>query len=164
MDSSQIRWPERFDPRRAPVFVSNQLTAAASAENVWSWLINAPLWPSDYSNSADVVLDGAAEQLSQATTFCWKTFGVKLRTHVAEFEPVQRIAWLAKARGIEACHAWLLTPTPDGGCHILTEETQYGWLARLGKVCLPHRMHRQHQRWLEGLAAVATTPPPSPGA
>lgn len=160
MDSSQIRWPERFDPRRAPVFVSNELTAAGSAENVWSWLIRAPLWPSYYSNSADVVLDGPAEQLGEATTFRWKTFGVRLRTQVMEFEPVQRIAWVAKARGIEAYHAWLLTPTPDGGCHILTEETQHGWLARLGKLLMPHRMHRQHQRWLEGLAAVATAPPP----
>lgn len=84
---------------------------------------------------------------------------MKLRTRVTEFEPPQRIAWLAEGRGVEAYHAWLLNPTPDGGCHILTEETQYGWLARLGNALLPHRMHRQHQRWLQGLAATATGPP-----
>ena len=160
VDQSQIRWPERFDPRRAPVFVSNELSVTASAEAVWEWLIRASLWPSYYSNSADVVLDGGAEELGEGTRFRWKTFGVKLRTQVTEFEPVQRIAWLAEGRGVEAYHAWLLTPEPNGGCHILTQETQYGWLARLGKVLMPGRMHRQHQRWLEGLAAVAATPPP----
>lgn len=131
----------------------------APVEAVWAWLIKAPLWPSYYSNSADVVLAGGAQELGDGMTFRWKTFGVKLRTQVTEFEPVQRIAWLARGLGIEAYHAWLLTPTLDDGCHILTEETQYGWLARLGKVLMPGRMHRQHQRWLEGLAAAAKAPP-----
>jgi hypothetical protein len=125
---SQIRWPERFDPRRAPVFVSNELSVTAPVQAVWQWLVRAPLWPTYYSNSADVVLDGGADALGEGTTFRWKTFGVKLRTRVTEFEPVQRIAWLAEAR--------------------------------LGKVLMPHRMHRQHQRWLEGLAATANAPPP----
>jgi hypothetical protein len=157
---SQIRWPERFDPRRAPVFVSNELSVPAPVQAVWQRLVRAPLWPTYYSNSADVVLDDGADALGEGTTFRWKTFGVKLRTRVTEFEPVQRIAWLAEGRGVEAYHAWLLTPTADGGCHILTQETQYGWLARLGRVLMPHRMHRQHQRWLEGLAATAKALPP----
>lgn len=86
---------------------------------------------------------------------------MNLRTQVTEFEPVQRIAWLAKGVGVEAYHAWLLTPTPEGGCRILTQETQWGWLARLGKLLMPSRMHSQHQLWLEGLASVAQAAPPS---
>lgn len=158
--SHSIRWPERFDPQRAPVFVSNELTVASPPEAVWAWLIRAPLWPTFYLNSSNVVLDGGARELRGDTRFRWKTFGVNLVTDVKEFEPVHRIAWLAKGFGVEAYHAWLLTPTPDGGCHILTEETQHGWLARLGKLLMPNRMHRQHQRWLEGLASKAQSPPP----
>ena len=162
MNSSQlIRWPERFHPRRAPIFISNELTAAAPAEAVWGWLISAPLWPTFYSNSANVVLDGEATQLAGGTRFRWKTFGLNLRTEVKEFEPPQRIAWHAKGLGVDAYHAWLLTPTPDGGCHILTQETQHGWLARLGNVLMRNRMHRQHQRWLEGLAVTANSQPPA---
>lgn len=162
VDSSEtIRWPQRFDPRRAPVFVSNELTASASPEAVWAWLISAPRWPTYYSNSANVALNGGGDQLGAGTTFRWKTFGVNLRTEVTEFEPVQRIAWHAKGVGVDAYHAWLLTPTADGGCHILTQETQHGWLVRLGKLLMPNRMHRQHQRWLEGLAATARSGPPA---
>ncbi len=142
------------------MFVSNELSVAAPVQNVWACLVKAPLWPTYYSNSADVVLDGGAQALGEHTTFRWKTFGVRLRTKVTEFEPMQRIAWLAEGRGVEAYHAWLLTPTPDGGCHIRTEETQYGLLARLGNVLTPNRMHRQHQLWLEGLATTAATEPP----
>lgn len=158
--SPSIRWPQRFDPGRAPIFVSNELTATAPPEAVWAWLVSAPLWPSFYSNSANVVLDGGGGQLADGARFRWKTFGVNLRTEVKEFDPIQRIAWHAKGLGVDAYHAWLLTPTADGGCHILTQETQYGWLARLGKLLMPNRMHRQHQRWLEGLAATANSQPP----
>ena len=162
MDSSQsIRWPQRFDPRRAPIFVSNEIIATAPAEAVWAWLISAPLWPTFYSNSANVDLDGGAAQLAGGMRFRWKTFGVNLHTEVKEFEPIQRIAWHAKGLGVDAYHAWLLTATADGGCHILTQETQHGWLARLGKLLMPNRMHRQHQRWLEGLAATANAQPPA---
>jgi hypothetical protein len=36
----------------------------------------------------------------------------------------------------------------DGGVYVLTEETQYGWLARLGALAMPGRMSKWHQRWL----------------
>lgn len=61
------------------------------------------------------VLDGGARELSGDMRFRWKTFGVNLVTDVKEFEPVHRIAWLAKGFGVEAYHALLLTPTTDGG-------------------------------------------------
>ncbi len=159
-DPEAIRWPERFDPRRAPVFVSNEIVAAASPEAIWARLINAPRWPHFYSNSADVVLDGDAEHLAHNMHFRWRTFGLRLRTQVTEFEHARRVSWLAKGLGVEAYHAWLLTPTEDGGCRILTQETQWGWLARLGKWVMPNRMYRQHQHWLEGLASAAQAPPP----
>jgi hypothetical protein len=163
MDKEErIHWPERFHPRRAPIHVSNELSVTAPVDAVWEWLIHAPLWPTYYSNSSRIVLQGGAKQLSKGARFRWKTFGVNLISVVEEFEPKQRIAWRARGTGVDAYHAWLLGPLAEGGCHILTEETQYGWLARLGSVFLPHRMHRYHQLWLEGLRTKAQAGPPPP--
>jgi hypothetical protein len=45
---------------------------------------------------------------------------------------------------------------------VVTEETQYGAMARLGAWLMPARMSRFHQIWLEELAAKAATGgPPS---
>ena len=63
-----------------------------------------------------------------------------------------RIAWLATGVGVQAYHAWLITPTATG-CTILTEETQHGLIARAGRLVFPNRMERWHQKWLEALAA-----------
>jgi hypothetical protein len=85
------------------------------------------------------------------TRFWWKTLGLPLESTVREFVPGQRIAWDAHGLGVDAYHAWVLSPRTGGGCHVLTEETQHGWLARLGNRFMPNRMHRYHQLWLEGL-------------
>lgn len=37
----QIVWPERYDPRSAPVYVWNELSIPVSPEDVWAWLIRA---------------------------------------------------------------------------------------------------------------------------
>jgi hypothetical protein len=67
---------------------------------------------------------------------------------------LQRIAWDARTAGLLAYHAWLIVPTAQG-CRIITEETQYGVLARLGTWLMPQRMYRSHQHWLEQLDRVA---------
>lgn len=48
-----------------------------------------------------------------------------------------------------------------GGSHVLTEETQYGWAARLSSLVFPDRMSKFHQIWLDRLAEKAEigTPP-----
>jgi len=156
-----IRWPEEFDPARAPVFVSNELGIAARREAVWAWLLRAELWPTWYSNSRNVrILEGPRPDLAPGTRFRWWTFGVRIESVVREFEPCERLAWVARAPGIRAYHAWLLTRT-DSGCHVLTEETQHGFLARLGKFFLPNRMYRGHQLWLERLEQKAREGLPS---
>jgi len=65
--------------------------------------------------------------------------------------------WLASdahCDGAGADHAWAFE-WRDGGVYVLTEETQTGWLARLGALTRPGRMSRWHQRWLEVLGKVA---------
>jgi hypothetical protein len=156
-----IRWPEEFAPSRAPIHLRNELAMAAPASTVWSWLIRASDWPSWYINSHDVSVQGGRRELSSGATFRWRTFGVNLISHVEEFVPLERLAWNARGIGVWAYHAWLLQPTPTG-CTVVTEETQYGFLARMGDLLMPERMHRLHQLWLEGLKAKAQLGPPQP--
>jgi uncharacterized protein YndB with AHSA1/START domain len=153
--SAQIKWPDRYDPRKAPVHVRNELTIPASCDSVWAWLVRAELWPSWYPNSANVLfITGSPPDLALGTRFRWKTFGLTLESTVLEFVPNERLAWDAKGPGVSAYHAWLLQGT-ESGCIVLTEETQKKWLARLQDRFRPKRMHEQHQIWLEGLREKA---------
>lgn len=158
-----IDWPDRYAPVNCPIHVRNELGMDVAANTVWAWLIRAPLWPSWYSNSANVELAGGATvDLAQGQRFRWKTFGVTIDSVVEEFVPNERIAWSAKAVGIDVYHAWLIRETAEG-CHVLTEETQHGWLARLSYALTPNRMYRFHQIWLEGLQRQARSgEPPTP--
>ena len=149
-----IRWPAEFDPVRAPIHAVNRLDMRASPEAVWKALIRASEWPQFYANASNVKIEGGARDLFDGATFRWRTFGVGLVSHVEEFVPNERIAWNAKAPGIWVYHAWLITPAATG-CHVVTEETQYGFLSRASRMLFPRRMEHWHQRWLEGLAARA---------
>jgi hypothetical protein len=74
---------------------------------------------------------------------------------VLEFEPERLIAWNARGIGVEAYHVWVLTPLEDGSTHVLTEETQTGWLAALGRRFMPDHLARRHKLWLELLSQRA---------
>jgi uncharacterized protein YndB with AHSA1/START domain len=150
-----IRWPEEFLPEKTPIHVRNELRIDAPAEVVWAWLVRAVRWPEWYFNSSGVRFENQdGLDLKDGTVFWWKTFDVKLVSQVKEFVPCQRLAWDARAFGINAYHAWLLTPV-EGGCEVLTEETQHGWLARLGDWWYTGRMYERHQIWLEKLRLKA---------
>ncbi len=154
-EKPEICWPEYYAPQNSAVHVRNALTMDAPPENVWAWLVRALLWPEWYVNSADVrFLEGTAPDLKLNTQFRWRTFGVTISSTVLEYVPGERIAWDAHGPGFDGYHAWLLQRA-GRGCHVLTEETQHGWLARLNRLFLPHRMSKYHQIWLESLAARA---------
>jgi hypothetical protein len=123
--------------------------------------VRASLWPSWYRNAKDVVLAGGASKLALGVSFTWRTFGVAIRSAVLEFEPCERIAWNAFGIGVDAYHTWEITPAA-AGARVLTEETQYGWAARLGSIVFPNRMSKFHQIWLERLSAKAQCGPPVP--
>jgi hypothetical protein len=146
-----VRWPARYAPENAPVHVRNELHMDVAPDVVWAWLVRARLWPTWYSNAANVeYLNSTSPDLVAAAQFRWRTFGVTVESTVLEFVERERIAWDAQGRGVDAYHAWVIRGTPDG-CHVLTEETQHGWLARLGDVITPRRMRKYHQVWLEAL-------------
>lgn len=161
-EPDRVNWPPKYAPENAPVHVRNEMTMAAPADAVWAWLIRAPLWPTWYPNSAGVQLAaGAGPDLALGTRFHWRTFGASLDSTVREFVPGERIAWDAQGVGADVYHAWVLRRTPEG-CYVLTEETQHGWLARLGNLFLPNRMHEGHQVWLEALQRQAAQGFPGP--
>lgn len=150
-----VRWPPRYAPAIAPVHVRNELDLDASPEAVWAWLIRAQLWPTWYENASHVrFLSGTPPDLGPGATFRWKTFGLRVESTVLEFVPGERIAWDARGIGADAYHAWVISKTPQGS-HVLTEETQHGWLARLSAGLMPSRMHKHHQIWLEQLRDAA---------
>ena len=157
-----IRWPEQFDPKRSPIHVRNELAMTANPDTVWATarIRACAAQPSWYPNSHNVRLeDSSLPDLGPGVHFRWKTNGVSLRSHVEEFVPCERLAWDARAPGVLAYHAWLIEPRPSG-CWVLTEETQHGWLARLGALVMPTKMHRMHQMWLERLQSMAAEGPP----
>jgi hypothetical protein len=152
--AATIQWPSKFEPSRTPVHVYNELASSAEPAAVWAWLVRAAAWPEWYSNSRAVRLPGDAQDLAPGMSFRWQTFGVRVVSQIREFEPLQRIAWDARTPGLLAYHAWLIRPTASG-CTIITEETQYGLLARLGNLFTPRRMYHGHQHWLEQLDRMA---------
>jgi uncharacterized protein YndB with AHSA1/START domain len=156
----EVQWPDYYNPHNCPVHVRNELDMTAKPEHVWAWLTHATLWPAWYVNATNVkILEGARPALQKGTRFRWKTFGVTITSTVLEYIPDARIAWNAHAFGVDAYHAWVLRPSAKG-CHVLTEETQHGLLARLGKLFMPGRMYKFHQLWLEGLESKARSGPP----
>jgi uncharacterized protein YndB with AHSA1/START domain len=156
-----IAWPDRYHPDRTPVHVRNELVVPAPPERIWAWLVRAPLWPTWYPNAHDVrILSANEPTLRKGSEFVWRTFGVRIRSTVLEYQPPARIAWNAFGLGVDAYHAWLIEPVVTG-TRILTEETQYGWGARMNAALFPGRMHKLHQVWLEelGRKAQAGLPP-----
>ncbi len=151
---TEIDWPAEYAPAAMPIHIVNRITTTASPQAVWAKLIVAQNWPSFYGNSANVKVENGGD-LRPGVAFRWRTFGINLRSTIEEFVPTERIAWLAIGPGIVAYHAWLITPTAIG-CHILTEETQRGLVARLGKLVFPRGMYTEHQKWLVGLARVSS--------
>jgi hypothetical protein len=157
---SEIRWPPEF--ANAAVKVSNEITIKnVSPEVIWAWLIRAECWPKWYPNSSDVrIISPSGPDLREGTRFRWKTFGLYMTSEVQEFVPGERLAWNARGLGTWAYHAWLIQEV-KGGCHVLTEENQFGFLCKLQKRFLPTRMHDKHQIWLEQLQEMARGGPDS---
>ena len=153
MSNDQIIYPTPFEPANCPVFVRNEIEINATPEKVWFWLTNATTWNAWYVNASNMqLINQHSNHLLAGTKFNWRTFGANLTSEVAEFVPYQRLSWKASGMGISAYHAWLIIPTATG-CRVITEETQHGWLCRLGKLLMPNRMYKFHQIWLEGLKA-----------
>lgn len=156
-----VLWPEPFLPANASVFAHNEIIIPAPPEQIWPWLLRAEQWPQWYSNADNVhFLSHTGPILRDRSRFRWKTFGTSITSKVLEFTPCSRLAWDAHGIGVEAYHAWVLTPLDERHTHVLTEETQNGWRARLGKMLRPNYITEKHQLWLESLSQKVQSGPP----
>jgi Polyketide cyclase / dehydrase and lipid transport len=156
-----MRWPSGMEPGRALVHAHNEIVTTASPEYVWDWLCRASAWPQWYRNCAWLNFpNGDGPDLKQNTQFVWKTFGATVRSTVVVFDPMREIGWDAYAIGLRAFHGWLIEPLDQGGCRIVTEETQNGPLVWIGRSYLRRALLREHQNWLESLSNVAAKGPP----
>lgn len=155
----RVIFPEGQRPDESPVFTRNELTIAAPPERIWAWLVRAGRWPEWYANARNVQIDGGANDLALGTMFHWTTFGVRVHTVIREFVPNQRLAWSGKGLGSSAYHGWVITPC-DGGCVVVTEETQGGVIPSVCRRFLRSGLLKWHQRWLEGLAEMASNGTP----
>jgi len=155
MEHEVIYYPKGFEPTSCPVLVRNEIFIEALSEEVWFWLTYAKSWPEWYSNSSNIeILNHGGDNLRKDTQFNWRTFNTNIKSVVRAFEPYSHLAWEARGTGLRAYHAWLIIPT-TGGCKVITEETQKGWLPAIGRYFLSKGLYKQHQIWLEGLKMKA---------
>ena len=99
---------------------------------------------------------GGGEQLGLGTRFHWTTFGIRAHTVITEYVPNERLSWSGKGLGATAYHGWVIQAC-EGGCIVVTEETQQGFAVGLGRALLRRGLLKWHQRWLEGLAHLTST-------
>ncbi len=156
-----MRWPEGAEPERSVVHARNELVISAPRERVWRWLVRAALWPEWYGNCGWLRFrNGDGPDLAPGTEFVWKTFGVRVKSRVIVFDPLNELGWNATAFGLTAFHGWELNALPGGATRVITEETQRGPLTALGRWYLRRGLLREHQHWLEGLARMAASGDP----
>lgn len=153
MTDARYPWPDRHQPEQCPVSSYNELLISAPTARVWAWLVHAKRWPEFYGNAKRVEIDGG-DTLAANVTFHWTTFNLRVTTTVKECEPERRLAWFGSGYGSSGYHSWTLEPRGDQ-CFAITEETQRGVLPSVARLYLRGALHRQHQKWLEGLGRMA---------
>jgi hypothetical protein len=154
-EETVVSFPQGKRRSESPIFTHNELFIAAPAERIFAALVRAAEWPGFYDNAKKIVVDGDRPELSLGTRFHWTTFGVRVHTTVEELVANRRLAWSGRGLlGATAYHGWVIEPG-EGGCRVITEETQQGFLPSVGRTWLRRGLLTWHQRWLEGLAKVA---------
>lgn len=149
--ADEINWPARYEPERATFFVHNQIDIAASPQTVWDVLIEAETWPAWYEGAFDVEVANSADGLlTPDASFTWKTMGFNFTSVTKEWEPPYRLAWESRRGAIQAYHAWLITPI-EGGSRLVTDESQFGFLATMQSLFMPNKLRRLHDVWLAAI-------------
>jgi len=107
---NEIFWPQDYIPGFTDNFVSNEIIVAGlSAIDVWPFLSNAPLWPTYYSNSANIrFYDGKGPELEDGVRFYFETFGFPVEAQVWSMShrpKANRVALAGMAGAAKAIHA-----------------------------------------------------------
>lgn len=143
----EINWPAQYEPEGATFYVTNQIDIAASPQTIWDVLIEAESWPEWYEGAFNVELPRDATLLSDGIEFSWKTMGQNFTSEVIEFEPPYRLGWESRKSTIKGYHAWLITPI-EGGSRLITDESQFGFLAVMQRMFMPNKLRNLHDVWL----------------
>lgn len=153
-----MHWPELYKPETAPLYARNELEIPAPPATVWAWLTRADQWSSLYENAQDVeFVVWPGPSLQAGSVFRWSTFGFRLTSTVHDFEVNRRLAWVARADGVDAYHTWFLEPLPGGGTLLITDETQISTLGIWATDGFTKGLQEQHDLWLQGLSQRAQT-------
>jgi hypothetical protein len=124
---NEIFWPEDYIPGFTDNFASNEaIVAGLSASDVWPFLSKAPLWPTYYSNSANIrFYDDKGPELEDGVRFYFETFGFPVEAQVLEYVPPAegkpgRVGWHGWGgegdMRFDVYHSWLIEDLQAGGC------------------------------------------------
>jgi uncharacterized protein YndB with AHSA1/START domain len=140
---------------KPPIVVRNEMTIPAPAERVWDLLADVARWPSWY-RACRWVRVGATEG-GRPVAFSWKAHPPVLQSRVIASDRPHLFAFVADTAGIHAERIFTLRPSPDGrGTVVVSDETQVGWLASLGRWVLGPRLRAANQAMFADLAEAAT--------
>lgn len=150
-----VNWPNGFDPRDTQAHFRNQISMSVPLEHVWTWFIRYEYWSMWFPAIRPVrLVAGPPLDLDRGTVFDWQPAGLQLQSEVLEFIPGVRISWHSRGPGIEAFR-WTTFVRAGGGCQVVSEETQRGWLPKLRLAIMPHATSALFQSFLNDLERVA---------
>jgi uncharacterized protein len=140
---------------RPPIAVRNETVIPASAERVWDLLTDVERWPSWYRACRWVRVESTGHA-GRALSFRWKAHPVELRSTVVAAHRPHSFAIVADTPGLHADRTFTIRPTPDGrSTVVVSDETQVGPLAWLGRLYLAPRLHAANQAMFDDLARAA---------
>lgn len=147
--NKQISWPSKYEPKSSKFFVHNEIFIQAGAEEIWQVLINAQAWPNFYKGASKIQIDrpDSSGNLGDSSCLNWQTMGLQFASTIREYEPNKRLAWESVRANIQGYHTWLII-SENGGHHLITEESQKGWLTFFEKTFQAKKLKRLHQDWL----------------
>ena len=154
---NEINWPEQYNPKNnPPIYISNEIKISAPPEKVWNNLIRAESYPKWYEGASNVKVQRYKDGiLRENSIFTWKTAGFEIVSKIKEFVPPYRLSWEFRNSTFVGYHAWLVIPMVDGGTKVITEEVQYGFLAKLQSIFSPDNLRKMHDKWLMGLKNIS---------
>lgn len=153
--NEQINWPEGYGMNETEFYLHNKIEIEASPKIVWEILTNAEDWPNWYKGMKNVnVVDSDAGIIDGKVDMAFNTMNRDFNARVTEYEPYKRLSWETIHPKMMGIHAWLMIPT-EKGTLVVTDESQYGKLARLQKVFVPNKLRKLHDVWLEEMKAKA---------
>ena len=105
-----VAFPDGDRPDHSRIHTRNELLIRAPVDVIWRRLIRAAAWHTFYDNCKDLHFEpsSAGPDLGAGTTFVWRTFGIRVRTTVVEWDPPHRFAWKGKSWAGRGYHGWVL--------------------------------------------------------